>query len=428
MQRLIHGWRESCRASRRTKAGWAPENSPRTGTARGARRVRSRRAERRRPGRRRPPAPAAREHRGRRAGRRRGRPRRRGPSRGRGRAAADGHRGDPQPVVGEPRRDPVPGAGAVGEAVQARHPGAVCALHPGPDRASWRVTVVCSVGVTTVYLRFRETWLRRSVSPEWPDGKSGGARPARPRRGSRAHARVGDRGVVGVARCQPGRRRGRPRAGRASRAAAIDYTAMSHVLAAEVPRGPFELGRRLGISSGSATELVDLLERAGHLPRSSRPSPPAPGIGLTVAVAVELRGARRRGQDPGARRGPRSSDVGSGWAARSTGARRTSGGPDVVAAEPGAPHRGRARRTSGGQPTHGAARHRGSLRGWRADLLDVRARRRVRVARPAAATPRGRHQLAGTTAAAPAGTRADRAAGRHAGGGARPPAASPAAT
>jgi DNA-binding MarR family transcriptional regulator len=48
---------------------------------------------------------------------------------------------------------------------------------------------------------------------------------------------------------------------------AIDYTAMSHVLAAEDPLGPFELGRRLGISSGSATELVDRLERAGHLRR-----------------------------------------------------------------------------------------------------------------------------------------------------------------
>ena len=48
---------------------------------------------------------------------------------------------------------------------------------------------------------------------------------------------------------------------------AVDYTAMSHVLAAEPPLGPFELGRRLGMSSGSATELVDRLERAGHLER-----------------------------------------------------------------------------------------------------------------------------------------------------------------
>jgi DNA-binding MarR family transcriptional regulator len=48
---------------------------------------------------------------------------------------------------------------------------------------------------------------------------------------------------------------------------ALDYTAVNHVLGADQPMGPFELGRRLGISSGSATELVDRLERAGHLER-----------------------------------------------------------------------------------------------------------------------------------------------------------------
>lgn len=48
---------------------------------------------------------------------------------------------------------------------------------------------------------------------------------------------------------------------------AVDYTAVNHVLTAELPIGPFELGRRLGISSGTATELVDRLERAGHLER-----------------------------------------------------------------------------------------------------------------------------------------------------------------
>lgn len=53
---------------------------------------------------------------------------------------------------------------------------------------------------------------------------------------------------------------------------AIDYTAMSHLLAAEPLLGPLELGRRLGISSGSATELVDRLERAGHLRRERDPT------------------------------------------------------------------------------------------------------------------------------------------------------------
>jgi DNA-binding MarR family transcriptional regulator len=48
---------------------------------------------------------------------------------------------------------------------------------------------------------------------------------------------------------------------------ALDYTAMTHLLAADPPIGPVELAGRLGISSGSGTELADRLERAGHLQR-----------------------------------------------------------------------------------------------------------------------------------------------------------------
>jgi MarR family transcriptional regulator, organic hydroperoxide resistance regulator len=48
---------------------------------------------------------------------------------------------------------------------------------------------------------------------------------------------------------------------------ALDYAAMSHMLGAESPLGPVELASRLGISSGSGTELADRLERAGHLHR-----------------------------------------------------------------------------------------------------------------------------------------------------------------
>ena len=47
----------------------------------------------------------------------------------------------------------------------------------------------------------------------------------------------------------------------------LDYTAMTHVLTSDRPLGPVELAARLGISSGSGTELVDRLERAGHLHR-----------------------------------------------------------------------------------------------------------------------------------------------------------------
>ena len=46
-----------------------------------------------------------------------------------------------------------------------------------------------------------------------------------------------------------------------------DYAAMGHVMSAQAPLGPAELSVRLGISTGSATELVDRLERAGHLER-----------------------------------------------------------------------------------------------------------------------------------------------------------------
>lgn len=48
---------------------------------------------------------------------------------------------------------------------------------------------------------------------------------------------------------------------------ALDYTAMTHLMEADSPLGPVELAGRLGISSGSGTELADRLERAGHLHR-----------------------------------------------------------------------------------------------------------------------------------------------------------------
>lgn len=47
----------------------------------------------------------------------------------------------------------------------------------------------------------------------------------------------------------------------------LDYTAMNHVMTSPHPLGPAELSARLGISTGSGTELVDRLERDGHLHR-----------------------------------------------------------------------------------------------------------------------------------------------------------------
>lgn len=53
---------------------------------------------------------------------------------------------------------------------------------------------------------------------------------------------------------------------------ALDYAALGHVLEHPDALGPVELSARLGISTGSGTELVDRLERAGHLERHAHPS------------------------------------------------------------------------------------------------------------------------------------------------------------
>ncbi len=47
----------------------------------------------------------------------------------------------------------------------------------------------------------------------------------------------------------------------------LDYEAMGHIMDEHDSLGPAELAGRLGISAGSATELVDRLERAGHVER-----------------------------------------------------------------------------------------------------------------------------------------------------------------
>jgi len=47
----------------------------------------------------------------------------------------------------------------------------------------------------------------------------------------------------------------------------MDNMALGHVMASDTELGPAELSARLGISTGSGTELVDRLERAGHLER-----------------------------------------------------------------------------------------------------------------------------------------------------------------
>jgi DNA-binding MarR family transcriptional regulator len=50
-----------------------------------------------------------------------------------------------------------------------------------------------------------------------------------------------------------------------------EYQAMKHLMTSERPLGPVELGTLVGLTSGSATTLVDRLERAGHLARHPDP-------------------------------------------------------------------------------------------------------------------------------------------------------------
>lgn len=50
-----------------------------------------------------------------------------------------------------------------------------------------------------------------------------------------------------------------------------EYQAMKHLMTAERPLGPVQLGALVGLTSGSATTLVDRLERAGHVVRQRDP-------------------------------------------------------------------------------------------------------------------------------------------------------------
>lgn len=51
----------------------------------------------------------------------------------------------------------------------------------------------------------------------------------------------------------------------------MDYAALGAVMDSTAPMGPADLSTRLGISTGSATELVDRLQRAGHVERHPHP-------------------------------------------------------------------------------------------------------------------------------------------------------------
>lgn len=67
----------------------------------------------------------------------------------------------------------------------------------------------------------------------------------------------------------------------------LDYTAMGHLMDADEPVGPTAMATRLGISSGSMTQLLDRLEQAGHVRRE-----PDTTDRRRVAVVVTDSGAR----------------------------------------------------------------------------------------------------------------------------------------
>ncbi len=52
---------------------------------------------------------------------------------------------------------------------------------------------------------------------------------------------------------------------------ATDVAALEHLTSAGEPLGPVQLGQRLGLTSASATALVDRLERGGHVHRRPHP-------------------------------------------------------------------------------------------------------------------------------------------------------------
>lgn len=66
-----------------------------------------------------------------------------------------------------------------------------------------------------------------------------------------------------------------------------DYVAIKHVMAAETAIGPVDLGRLLGMTSGSATALVDRLQRSGHLERTPHPHDRRRLVLTATAPAVE---------------------------------------------------------------------------------------------------------------------------------------------
>ena len=74
-----------------------------------------------------------------------------------------------------------------------------------------------------------------------------------------------------------------------------DLLALDHLSASPSPEGVVDLGHRLGMTSASATVLVDRLVRAGHVARGSHPTD---GRRTTLSLSVHAQDEVRSALTP----------------------------------------------------------------------------------------------------------------------------------
>src|SRR3712207_1670438 len=73
-----------------------------------------------------------------------------------------------------------------------------------------------------------------------------------------------------------------------------EMAALEHLQHSDGGLTPTALGRRLSLSSGAITALVDRLERSGHVERRPNPSDRRSSVALPVPEGLEERSSERR--------------------------------------------------------------------------------------------------------------------------------------
>src|SRR3712207_260301 len=73
-----------------------------------------------------------------------------------------------------------------------------------------------------------------------------------------------------------------------------EMSALEHLQHAHGGLTPTELGKRLSLSSGAITALVDRLERTGHVERRPNPADRRSSVALPVPEGLEERSSERR--------------------------------------------------------------------------------------------------------------------------------------